>query len=79
MCDCIIMGRFKIIDGLVFVDNIEVKDIPSDLRKKLFSGKVKYKEMKNRIFVDKYEFINGEFKKTVRALLVYYRKGNNHG
>ena len=70
MCDCIIISKdIKIIDNCIYIGGKEICDIPKELERLLISGKPKITANSAKIFIDEWEFKNGEFKKTFRGYI----------
>lgn len=72
MCNCIMMGNVKIIDGIIFIDNEEITDLPDKLRRALNSNNFDCSiSKKGTTIINEYEYKNGKFKKTLRAWIKY--------
>lgn len=71
MCNCIMIGDIKIIDGIVFVGDKELIGLPNDLLDKLRKGDFKCTIHKGKLFLEEYEYKDGEFKKTLKAWIRY--------
>ena len=70
MCDCfIINNRLKIIDDCIYVDNIKICGLPFQLKELLVNGKSKIKINNGHIFINEWEFKDGEFKKTFKGYI----------